>query len=149
MKTAYAIIDTDIHALLDSHRVLDYLPEPWRTRYAGGSRGPGHLGYWNPNGVTVEPLLQKAKAGANLKATLVVTNALTRPRKLEVTLEGRGVAMDQSWTVEVGAGATLRRPFALQLGEKTPVGRQVLVLRVVEDGRVDSCDAFVVVDIDG
>ena len=25
--------------------------EPWRTRWSSGNRGPGHLGYWNPNGV--------------------------------------------------------------------------------------------------
>src|SRR5262249_36835741 len=44
-------IDTDIHAVLDDRRVMDFLAGPWRTRYASGSRGPGHLGYWNPNGV--------------------------------------------------------------------------------------------------
>jgi predicted TIM-barrel fold metal-dependent hydrolase len=46
-----ALIDTDIHAVLSSRRVQELLPEPWRTRWASGSRGPGHLGYWNPNGV--------------------------------------------------------------------------------------------------
>ncbi|HZP85019.1 MAG TPA: amidohydrolase family protein [Chthonomonadaceae bacterium] len=51
MKTRDFAIDTDIHAVLDARRVLGFLPEPWRTRYASGSRGPGHLGYWNPNGV--------------------------------------------------------------------------------------------------
>ena len=29
----------------------DFLTEPWRTRFLAGNRGPGHLGYWNPNGV--------------------------------------------------------------------------------------------------
>jgi predicted TIM-barrel fold metal-dependent hydrolase len=45
------IIDTDIHNGIDHERVLDFLPEPWRTRYASGNRGPGWVGYWNPNGV--------------------------------------------------------------------------------------------------
>src|SRR5436305_3958696 len=51
MSRDYAIIDTDIHAVLSSGRVAELLPEPWRTRWASGSRGPGHLGYWNPNWV--------------------------------------------------------------------------------------------------
>lgn len=45
------IIDTDIHPGVSRDRMLDFLPEPWRTRLAGGDQGPGHLGYWNPNGV--------------------------------------------------------------------------------------------------
>ena len=45
------IIDTDIHPGFKRERMLDFLPEPWRTRVAGGNTGPGHLGYWNPNGV--------------------------------------------------------------------------------------------------
>ena len=51
MIKKYPIIDTDIHPVADPRRVQEFLPEPWRTRYAGGNRGPGHLGYWNPNGV--------------------------------------------------------------------------------------------------
>lgn len=49
--SAYSIIDTDTHPQAGNQRLLNYLPEPWRTRLAGGNRGPGHLGYWNPNGV--------------------------------------------------------------------------------------------------
>lgn len=51
MARQYSIIDTDIHNGIDRKRVLDFLPEPWRTRYASGNGGPGSLGYWNPNGV--------------------------------------------------------------------------------------------------
>lgn len=52
MPSSIPIIDTDIHPAPNRQRVLSYLPEPWRTRYASGNDGPGHLGYWNPNGVT-------------------------------------------------------------------------------------------------
>ena len=45
------IIDTDIHSTINSKRVIDFLPEPWRSRYQSGNRGAGHPGYWNPNGV--------------------------------------------------------------------------------------------------
>lgn len=50
MTKDYFVVDTDIHPGPDPNRVADFLPEPWRTRYLSGSRGPGHLGYWNPNG---------------------------------------------------------------------------------------------------
>lgn len=51
MHNAYAVVDADIHPVLDPQRIVEFLPQPWRGRYAGGNRGPGHLGYWNPNGV--------------------------------------------------------------------------------------------------
>lgn len=44
------IIDADIHPTLDPARVAAHLPEPWRSRYASGNRGPGTLGYWNAGG---------------------------------------------------------------------------------------------------
>ncbi len=66
------IIDTDIHHVPDSRRVPDFLPEPWRSRYLSGSRGPGHLGYWNPNGVmradTVLPDGSRIEASAEALA---------------------------------------------------------------------------------
>lgn len=49
MAEQWAVIAADIHPVLDDRRVLDFLPELWRTRYAGGNRGPGVLDYWNPN----------------------------------------------------------------------------------------------------
>ncbi len=51
MNPIAGAIDTDIHPVLDPERVLDFLAQPWRARYAGGNRGPGWIGYWNPNGV--------------------------------------------------------------------------------------------------
>ena len=47
----WSVIDTDIHIAVDQQRMLDFLPEPWRRRFASGNRGPGPLGYWNPNGI--------------------------------------------------------------------------------------------------
>src|SRR4051812_40250211 len=51
MQPSTPIIDTDIHQVLDMRRMPELLAEPWRSRFLAGSRGPGHLGYWNPNGV--------------------------------------------------------------------------------------------------
>ena len=50
-ETRPPVIDTDIHFAVDPRRIAEFLPEPWRRRYLSGNRGPGHLGYWNPNGV--------------------------------------------------------------------------------------------------
>jgi predicted TIM-barrel fold metal-dependent hydrolase len=46
-----SIIDTDIHPVVDPRRLREFLPEPWRSRHASGNKGPGNLGFWNPNGV--------------------------------------------------------------------------------------------------
>ncbi len=51
MKDEMLLVDTDIHPGVHTERVLDFLPEPWRTRYASGNRAAGSLGYWNPGGV--------------------------------------------------------------------------------------------------
>ena len=45
------VIDTDIHPVPDPERIAEFLPPLWRDRYLSGNRGPGSLGYWNPNGV--------------------------------------------------------------------------------------------------
>jgi predicted TIM-barrel fold metal-dependent hydrolase len=51
VKRQFSVIDTDVHQVIDYGSMPARLPEPWRSRFRAGSRGPGHLGYWNPNGV--------------------------------------------------------------------------------------------------
>lgn len=51
MARDYLLVDTDIHPALDPASIQRYLPEPWRTQYVSGSRGPGLPGYFNPHGV--------------------------------------------------------------------------------------------------
>lgn len=103
-----------------------------------------HRHDWDPHRVHVEPLVQSAKPGATLKATLVVTNSLAAPQTIAVTLPGRGLIGNQGWKVEVPAGGTTRREFTLHLAENAAAGRHVFPLRV-EDGGVD---AFLVVDVE-
>ncbi|MCC7490877.1 MAG: amidohydrolase family protein [Fimbriimonadaceae bacterium] len=45
------IVDSDIHNVVAGKSIQHRLAEPHRSRFASGNRGPGHLGYWNPNGV--------------------------------------------------------------------------------------------------
>ena len=106
-----------------------------------------HRHDWDPHAVHVEPVLQQAKPGATLKGTLVVGNALGRPRKLTVTLEGRGLVPDRAWEVEVPAGGEVRREVAVRLGEQVAAGRHVFALRVAEGNVTDPGDAFLAVDV--
>ena len=46
-----SVIDTDIHTVVKTHCVEKRLAQPFRLRFSQGNRGPGNLGYWNPNGV--------------------------------------------------------------------------------------------------
>jgi glyoxylase-like metal-dependent hydrolase (beta-lactamase superfamily II) len=107
-----------------------------------------HRHDWNPHHVRLEPILQKARPGQTVKATLVVDNVLPRPRKLSVTLEGRGRTPDQTWTVEVGPGGTVRRPVSIALAEKLEAGRVVLALAARAGEVAEPGDAFVVVEVD-
>lgn len=47
----FRAIDTDIHAVVPASSIESRLPQPWKLRFSMGDRGPGSLGYWNPNGV--------------------------------------------------------------------------------------------------
>jgi glyoxylase-like metal-dependent hydrolase (beta-lactamase superfamily II) len=101
---------------------------------------------WNPHHVHVEPVLYRARPGETIHGELVVENVLARKRKFTVTLQGRGLTADQTWEVEVGPGATVRKEVSLTLGAKLMAERNVFVLRVEEEGRVEPGDAFVAVD---
>jgi glyoxylase-like metal-dependent hydrolase (beta-lactamase superfamily II) len=106
-----------------------------------------HRQDWNPHHVRVEPVLHKARAGEAVKGTLVVDNPLGRRRKLAVTLEGRGLTVDQTWAVEVPPRGSVRRAVSVKLGERVTEGRQVFALRVTEGDGVDGEDAVVAVDV--
>ena len=67
----HLIVDTDIHTDLNGTHIRDCLPEPWRTRYASRNLGAGHIGYWNPGGVTrADPRLPDGSAIQSTPATL-------------------------------------------------------------------------------
>ncbi len=106
-----------------------------------------HLHDWNPHRVHVEPLIQKSKPGNVLSATLVVTNLQRETEKLQVTLLGRGLTKDQSWTFDVPTG-TLRKSITKPLGARVAPGRQVFTIRAESGGRLEPSDAFFVVDVE-
>jgi glyoxylase-like metal-dependent hydrolase (beta-lactamase superfamily II) len=107
-----------------------------------------HLHDWNPHRLHVEPLVQKARAGAEVKGTLVFANALPRERKVTVELQGRGLIRDQTWEMQATANGTTRREIALALAAGTPAGRHVFALRITDGAGLDASDAFLVADVE-
>ncbi|HZZ81130.1 MAG TPA: MBL fold metallo-hydrolase [Gemmataceae bacterium] len=106
-----------------------------------------HLRDWNPHRVHFEPLIQKAKPGATLNGTLVITNLGQQAEKLTVTLSGHGVTKDQTWNLDVPPG-TLRRPVTMTLADGVSAGRHVIALSTSVGGGLDGSDAFLVVDVE-
>jgi glyoxylase-like metal-dependent hydrolase (beta-lactamase superfamily II) len=106
-----------------------------------------HRQDWDLHRVHVEPLLQRARAGATVKGVLVANTALPGKQELTVTLEGRGLTEDQTWRVEIPGKGETRRDIRLRLDPGIKPGRHVFSLRVDSGEKVDPCDAFVAVDV--
>ena len=102
---------------------------------------------WDPHRVHVEPLVQQAKAGDVLTATLVGSNPLDKPVHLSVRLEGRGLTADQTWELKVAAQGTVRREITVPLTAPLTAGRHILVLRITEGNVVEGSDAFLAIDV--
>jgi glyoxylase-like metal-dependent hydrolase (beta-lactamase superfamily II) len=107
-----------------------------------------HRHDWDPHRVRVEPILFKARPGDTLHGKLVADNALDRARSLTVVLEGRGLAPDQRWELQVPPGGSATRALAVPLQRGLAAGRHILALRVTEGDIVDGGDAFLAVDVE-
>jgi glyoxylase-like metal-dependent hydrolase (beta-lactamase superfamily II) len=155
--SARKVLDAKPEWVLAEHGgPFEFNEEDWKRRVRWGEVSAraadavcpsgNHRHDWDPSRVHVEPLLHHAKPGETLKAVLVASNVLGQPQKLQVALQGHGLTADQSWSLDVPAGETVRREVSIRLGEKVPAGRHVFALRVAERGKVDPSDTFVAVD---
>ncbi len=136
---------------------MEFSPEDFRRRVRWGEEcaraadavcvSGNHRHDWDPHRIHVEPLIQRAKPGGTVKATLFVHNPLSQPKKQMLTLEGRGRFADPKWDLDVPAGETIKRAFTLALDPKIPSGRQVYVLRGTSGETADDADAFLTVDM--
>jgi glyoxylase-like metal-dependent hydrolase (beta-lactamase superfamily II) len=158
-RSAQKVLDAKPDWVLAEHGgAFEFNAEDFRRRVKWGEEctkaadamcvSGNHRRDWDPSRVHVEPVLSKAKAGATLKLTLAADNPLPRAEKLRVALEGRGLATDATWDVDVPANATARQEVSVKLGDKLAPGRHVFALRVTEGDKVDGCDAFVAVDVE-
>jgi glyoxylase-like metal-dependent hydrolase (beta-lactamase superfamily II) len=102
---------------------------------------------WDPHRVHIEPVLQKTRAGAVIKATLAAANPLPRKEKLTVVLEGRGLTGDQTIPLEVPAGGSVSKELSFRLKGKVGAGRHILVLRVSGTKGPAGTDAFLALDV--
>jgi glyoxylase-like metal-dependent hydrolase (beta-lactamase superfamily II) len=152
--SAQKVVDLAPEWVLAEHGgAFEFNAEDFRRRVQWGKAGAkaadalspsgNHLHDWDPHRVRVEPLLQKARAGATLKWTLVAQNPLADRQTLSVTLEGRGVMPDQPFELTVPGGGTLRRPFRTRLEGKVTPGRHIFTIRTPEGS-----DAFLGVEVE-
>jgi glyoxylase-like metal-dependent hydrolase (beta-lactamase superfamily II) len=157
-ESAQKVLDAAPDWVLAEHGgAFEFSAEDFRRRVKWGKEAgkaadavcvSGDVRYdWDPHRVHVEPVVQKAKPGDEIKATLVVGNPLGRKETVGVALQGRGLTKDQTWEVEVPGGGEERREFSLKLGDTIPAGRNVFALRVTGGG-VDGPDAFLAVDVE-
>jgi glyoxylase-like metal-dependent hydrolase (beta-lactamase superfamily II) len=107
-----------------------------------------HRHDWNPHRIAVEPLVQKARAGAVVKASLVAGNALGGREKAKVVLTGRGWFADQEFTLEAPPGDSVRTEFSVRLDPRLPPGRHIFVVRGVDGKLAHGADAFLGVDVE-
>jgi hypothetical protein len=103
---------------------------------------------WDPYRVQVAPILHQAKAGTTTKATLMVAGTSDKPERITITLAGRGLIADQTWTVETIPGKTKSQEIVLKWANAIAPGRHVFPLRIIEADSMDAVDAFFAVDVE-
>jgi glyoxylase-like metal-dependent hydrolase (beta-lactamase superfamily II) len=106
------------------------------------------FGDWYPQRIAPDPLVQKAKPGAELRVKLRADNRLERFRRT-VTLVGPGLASAETKSIEVPANQeTEVADVGFVLAKDIAPGRHVFRLRIDSDTDLDPSDAFVIVDVD-
>jgi glyoxylase-like metal-dependent hydrolase (beta-lactamase superfamily II) len=105
-----------------------------------------HLRDWTPHRVTVEPVLQTAKAGGEIKLRVALGSLDRNDPGATATLLGRGLFADQS--VALAAGRATRE-ITVKLAANTPPGRHVFAVRVGDRTGPDVADPYFAVDVAG
>jgi hypothetical protein len=157
-ESAQKVLDAAPEWVLAEHGgAFEFNAEDFRRRVQWGKEGEkagdavcvsGTLRYdWDPHRVHVEPILQKARPGATLTATLVATDLLGHRKNVTAVLEGRGLTPDQTLDLEVPAAGTARSRFTCRLTDRVPPGRHVFALRVTGVDGPDPADAFLAVEV--
>jgi glyoxylase-like metal-dependent hydrolase (beta-lactamase superfamily II) len=151
--SAQKVLDLAPEWVLAEHGgAFEFNAEDFRRRVQWGRAGAkaadalspsgNHLHDWDPHRVHIEPLVQKARAGATLTWTLVASNPLAARQTLTATLEGRGLMPEQTFELAVAGGGTVRRQFTTRLSDRLPPGRHMFIVRTQEGS-----DSFLGVDL--
>ncbi|MCI0455590.1 MAG: MBL fold metallo-hydrolase [Gemmataceae bacterium] len=150
-QSAQKVLDLAPEWVLAEHGgAFEFNREDFRRRVEWGKAGAKaadalspsgqHRHDWDPHRIRIEPVLQKA-AGKPLQWALVASNPLPRAQAVAVTLEGRGLLPDQTF-LTIAGGATVRRMFTTNLGDRLPAGRHVFTVRTPEGS-----DCFLAIDV--
>ncbi len=110
--------------------------------------GGSHRHDWDPYRVQALPLLQKVKAGSEFHIAIVATAIGDKAERLSISLDGRGLVPDKTWSLDAMPGKPRSEAVALRLSAKTPKGRHIFPLRVREANWSDAIDAFFAVDVE-
>jgi glyoxylase-like metal-dependent hydrolase (beta-lactamase superfamily II) len=107
-----------------------------------------HRRDWDPHRIHVEPLVQRARAGAAVQVEVVAANPTRQPENLVITVQGRGIIDDVTIPLQVAPGDTLRRSITVTIRNAAPPGRHILPLVIREGDRLDGSDAFLGIEIE-
>jgi glyoxylase-like metal-dependent hydrolase (beta-lactamase superfamily II) len=107
-----------------------------------------HRRDWDPHRVTVEPVIVKAKAGANFTVEIRTSNPADQADKVLIELQGRGLTEDRKWVLDVPAGKSVAKSVTIGLNRHIPSGRHILIIRNADRLGGESVDAFLAVDVD-
>jgi glyoxylase-like metal-dependent hydrolase (beta-lactamase superfamily II) len=157
-ESAQKVLDAHPDWVLAEHGgAMEFSAEDFRRRVLWGKEcsqaadaiciSDNHRRDWDPHRIHIEPVIQKAKPGEALHATLVVTNPLSRQQQHKLKLDGRGCIANQTWELDVPAGGTVRRALSLHLDLVSPAGRQVFIVQDTFGEMADGSDAFLAVDV--
>lgn len=107
-----------------------------------------HRHDWDPYRVQALPLLQRVKAGSEFQITIVATAIGDKPEKFSISLDGRELVAEHSWSLEAIPGKPKSESVTFRLADRTPPGRHVFPLRVREARWGDAIDAFFAIDVE-
>jgi glyoxylase-like metal-dependent hydrolase (beta-lactamase superfamily II) len=106
-----------------------------------------HLRDWSPLRISVEPVSQTAKPGAEVTVKLECAVSGAENLRVKVVLQGRGLFADQQ--LEFGEKMQGKLTAKVQLPADMSPGRHVFAVRVSDKNGVEFCDPYFAVDVPG
>ncbi len=107
-----------------------------------------HRQDWNPHLIRIEPVLQKAKPGDVVKATLIADNLRDKARRLTVASDAVSWLADPvKLELEVPAKGAARHEIQIKVGPKVTPGRHVVTFRITDGNQPEPAETFLAVDV--
>ena len=102
---------------------------------------------WDPQRVSVEPLIVTARQGGEVRVRLVAHNPTQEHRQSEVSTARPEIVTGERWTIGGKAESNVAIEVVLKVAPTARVGRHVVPLIVSDSNGIDSSDTFVVLDV--